>query len=50
MGLTDRASETCEGLERSSVIVRDILEKEHAAGIPYSRMVLAGFSQVVCII
>jgi len=41
----DRSHEKCEGLEQSSTTVRSILEEEHRRGIPYSRMMLAGFSQ-----
>lgn len=46
VGLDDRASETCDGLEESCEIVRELLQKENDAGIPYHRMALAGFSQV----
>eukprot|EP00602_Paraphysomonas_sp_CaronLab_P008142 CAMPEP_0185018640 /NCGR_PEP_ID=MMETSP1103-20130426/1297_1 /TAXON_ID=36769 /ORGANISM="Paraphysomonas bandaiensis, Strain Caron Lab Isolate" /LENGTH=284 /DNA_ID=CAMNT_0027548517 /DNA_START=126 /DNA_END=980 /DNA_ORIENTATION=+ len=45
VGLDDRASETCDGLAESCATIRDVLKRENAAGIPYSRMVLAGFSQ-----
>lgn len=44
-GLTDRAAETCDGIEESAATVTGLLDAEHAAGIPYDRMVLAGFSQ-----
>jgi lysophospholipase-2 len=49
-GLGDRAAEECEGIEESVSIVRKILEKENSIGIPYNRMVLAGFSQVCFLI
>ena len=45
MGLTDRASESCDGIDASVASVRSILEGEFKAGIQYNRMVLAGFSQ-----
>jgi len=45
VGLDDRAAETCDGLQESRAIVTSILEKEAEAGIPYERMMLAGFSQ-----
>ncbi len=45
-GLGDRASEDCEGIENSVDIVRRILANENSLGVPFSRMVLAGFSQV----
>jgi lysophospholipase II len=46
VGLDDRAAETCDGLDESRRIVTNIIESEVAAGIPHSRIVLAGFSQV----
>ncbi len=45
VGLTDRANESCDGIEASVASVRSILDAEHQAGIQYNRMVLAGFSQ-----
>jgi predicted esterase len=67
VGLDDRASESCDGIEESVERVRQLLAHEHslgtydykldrcirnlrtllcyAAGLPYSRMLLAGFSQ-----
>lgn len=46
VGLDDRASESCNGIEASVQRVRDILSSEHSnVGMPYSRMMLAGFSQ-----
>jgi predicted esterase len=47
VGLDDRAAETCDGLDESRNTVTDIIQQEVAAGIPYSRIVLAGFSQVI---
>ena len=45
-GLDERANENCKGLEESQQTIKTILEKEHSAtNLPYSRMVLAGFSQ-----
>ena len=44
-GINTRANEQAEGIEASVSRVRDILAREHAAGTPYGRMVLAGFSQ-----
>jgi predicted esterase len=46
VGLDDRASETCDGLDDSRNIVNAIVQQEVALGIPHSRIVLAGFSQV----
>lgn len=45
VGLSDRANEFCEGLTEARSYVHDLLEAEAAAGIPYHRMMLAGFSQ-----
>lgn len=46
VGLGDRTIEECEGIEESAASIREILDKEHASsGIPYNRMVVAGFSQ-----
>lgn len=45
-GLDERANENCKGLEESQQTLCKILEKEHdSTKLPYSRMVLAGFSQ-----
>lgn len=45
-GLDERANENCVGLEASVERISNILQAEHTAtGLPYSRMVLAGFSQ-----
>lgn len=45
VGLDDRASESCEGIDASVARIRSILGAENSAGMPYSRMLLAGFSQ-----
>lgn len=45
VGLDDRASESCDGIQQSVERIRSILANEHSNGLPYSRMVLAGFSQ-----
>lgn len=46
VGLDERSNENCKGITESSETVRAILAKEHSTnGLPYSRMVLAGFSQ-----
>lgn len=45
-GLDERANENCKGLEDSVERLRGILQTEHeTTGLPYERMVLAGFSQ-----
>lgn len=45
-GLDERSNENCAGIDRAQTTVKDILAQEHAAtGLPYRRMVLAGFSQ-----
>jgi predicted esterase len=46
VGLDDRASEHCNGIEESRNVVKEIIEQEVAAGLSYERIVLAGFSQV----
>jgi len=45
VGLDDRAGESCDGIDESVAEIRGIMDAEKAAGIPHSRMVLAGFSQ-----
>ena len=46
VGLDERSNEKCNGIEESRSTLVGILEKEHSnTGLPYSRMVLAGFSQ-----
>ena len=44
-GLTDRASEDCDGIDESIRRVRAIIEGEIALGVSSSRIALAGFSQ-----
>ena len=45
-GLDEKSNEKCKGLPESQERLKAILEKEHdSTGLPYSRMVLAGFSQ-----
>ena len=45
-GLDERANEDCHGIAESRARIEGILAKEHAdTGLPYSRMILAGFSQ-----
>jgi len=45
-GLDERANEDCKGIAESRARIESILEQEHSStGLPYSRMVLAGFSQ-----
>ena len=45
VGLSDRESEQCDGIEQSVEKIKALLYTENAAGLPYSRMMLAGFSQ-----
>mmetsp|Transcript_8273 Transcript_8273/g.10838 ORF Transcript_8273/g.10838 Transcript_8273/m.10838 type:complete len:344 (-) Transcript_8273:33-1064(-) len=46
VGLDERSNESCKGIEESRQKLVDILEKEHeTTGLPYNRMILAGFSQ-----
>ena len=45
VGLDDRASESCEGIDDSIKQIREALEGEASLGLPYSRLMLAGFSQ-----
>jgi lysophospholipase II len=45
-GLDERSNENCKGLEESVARLTNILKTEHeTTNLPYSRMVLAGFSQ-----
>lgn len=45
-GLDERSNENCKGIEQSRDRIVDILRQEHdTTQLPYSRMVLAGFSQ-----
>jgi len=46
VGLDERSNEQCKGLPESRARIAGILKTEHeTTGLPYSRMVLAGFSQ-----
>jgi lysophospholipase-2 len=46
VGLDERANEQCKGLPEAKATIESILKTEHeTTGLPYSRMVLAGFSQ-----
>mmetsp|Transcript_3485 Transcript_3485/g.9924 ORF Transcript_3485/g.9924 Transcript_3485/m.9924 type:complete len:333 (+) Transcript_3485:58-1056(+) len=46
VGLDERSNEHCRGIDASVETVRSILRTEHeSTGLPYGRMVLAGFSQ-----
>mmetsp|Transcript_22285 Transcript_22285/g.66039 ORF Transcript_22285/g.66039 Transcript_22285/m.66039 type:complete len:287 (-) Transcript_22285:1133-1993(-) len=46
VGLDERSNDKCKGIDSSRDTLRAILQKEHEeTGLPYSRMVLAGFSQ-----
>ena len=46
VGLDERSNENCKGIEDSQARIKAILQKEHEeTRLPYSRMVLAGFSQ-----
>lgn len=46
VGLDVRSNEKCKGLPESRARIEGILKEEHeTTGLPYSRMVLAGFSQ-----
>jgi len=46
VGLDERSNENCKGLPDSRARLEGILKTEHeSTGLPYSRMVLAGFSQ-----
>jgi len=46
VGLDERSNENCKGIDESRQKLVNILEKEHeATGLPFNRMVLAGFSQ-----
>jgi lysophospholipase-2 len=45
-GLDMRSNEQCDGIEESQRRLEQILETEHeTTGLPYNRMVVAGFSQ-----
>jgi predicted esterase len=46
VGLDERSNENCAGIAESQARIAGILDQEHAdTGLPYDRMVLAGFSQ-----
>jgi lysophospholipase-2 len=46
VGLDERSNESCHGIEDSRKKLMTILQNEHEqTGLPYRRMVLAGFSQ-----
>ena len=46
VGLDERSNENCAGIDTSVKTLQDILKAEHDNhGLPYNRMVLAGFSQ-----
>lgn len=45
IGLDDRSGESCDGIDESIEEIRGIMASENALGIPYSRIMLAGFSQ-----
>lgn len=45
-GLDERSNENCKGIDSSVATIKTILAQEHKnTGLPYSRMMLAGFSQ-----
>lgn len=44
-GLDVRSNEQCEGIFDSRDTIRKLLAEEHARGLPYSRMMVGGFSQ-----
>jgi lysophospholipase II len=45
-GLDERSNENCNGIDESRERISNILKTEHErTGLPYERMVLAGFSQ-----
>lgn len=46
VGLDERSNENCKGLPEARARIEGILKTEHDnTGLPYSRMLLAGFSQ-----
>lgn len=46
VGLDERSNEKCPGIQESRLKLTSILQMEHeTTGLPYHRMVLAGFSQ-----
>ena len=44
-GLDIRSNEQCEGIFESRDTLRKLLAEEHSLGLPYSRMMVGGFSQ-----
>jgi predicted esterase len=46
VGLDERSNEQCKGIQLAKKSIEDIMEKEHSTTqLPYSRMIVAGFSQ-----
>lgn len=45
VGLSSRDLEHCEGIKKSDASIRALIQREIHAGIPASRIILAGFSQ-----
>ena len=45
VGFADRDEEKCNGLEKSRDTLIELIENEVSQGIPYHRIVVAGFSQ-----
>jgi len=46
VGLDERSNEKCSGIQESRAKLASILQTEHeSTGLPYHRMILAGFSQ-----
>eukprot|EP00586_Coscinodiscus_wailesii_P022324 CAMPEP_0172509348 /NCGR_PEP_ID=MMETSP1066-20121228/219618_1 /TAXON_ID=671091 /ORGANISM="Coscinodiscus wailesii, Strain CCMP2513" /LENGTH=286 /DNA_ID=CAMNT_0013287785 /DNA_START=296 /DNA_END=1156 /DNA_ORIENTATION=+ len=46
VGLDERSNEKCAGIDKSIAVVKNILKTEHeTTALPYSRMLLGGFSQ-----
>lgn len=46
VGLDDKSSDSCDGIEYSVQRIRNIIDAEIAAGLSSHRIALAGFSQV----
>jgi predicted esterase len=46
VGLTSRDNEVCQGLDASRISIQALVDTEIRTGIPSSRIVLGGFSQV----
>jgi predicted esterase len=44
-GLTEEHAQNIAGIEVSVSRIKAVLEEEHSLGLPYSRMMLMGFSQ-----